>query len=395
MSSLRILADENIPCVEEAFGRFGTIERYAGRALEPGRVQGADVLLVRSVTSVGPSLLEGSTVRFVGSATIGTDHVARDYLEERGIAFAHAPASNADSVADYVVAALLALARQRSKPLSGRTVGVVGCGNVGGRVARRLPALGLSVLRNDPPLADKLQAAGQAHEFVSLAHVLREADIVTLHVPLTTDGPYATRHLIDADALSKMQVGTWLLNTSRGPVVDGDALLDAVEGGKVGATALDVWEGEPSPDPALVHAADVATPHVAGYAYDGKVRGTAMLYEAFCKFLDVQPSWRPQTVLHSKNPDALHVHPPSPRLPRTEWLHHLAQQAYDLAADDARMRGLLDRSPEERGDYFSHLRTTYPTRREMQQHAIPRAGVPSAYQEAVADGLTMQCRGPA
>jgi erythronate-4-phosphate dehydrogenase len=392
MTSLQILADENIPCVEDAFGNLGTIERCAGRAMGPAEVADADVLLVRSVTPVGPALLEGSAVRFVGSATIGTDHVDQDYLAEQGIAFAHAPGSNAASVADYVVAALLAVARQREEVLRGRTVGVVGCGNVGSRVARRLSGLGLSVLRNDPPLAEEAEAAGRAHDFLPLEAVLAEADVVTLHVPLTTDGPHPTRLLIDAAALSRMQEEAWLVNTSRGPVVDGDALLDAREAGRVGAAVLDVWKGEPIPTLALVRAVDVATPHIAGYAYDGKVRGTVMLYEALCESLDVEAAWDPSTVLQPDDPDALHGHPPDPRLPRTVWLHHLARQAYDLAADDARMRRLLDLTPDDRDQYFSHLRASYPSRREMQQHAIRRAGIPDAYRTAVADGLTMQCR---
>lgn len=392
MPSFQILADENIPCVGEAFGDFGTIRRVAGRSLGPTDVENVDVLLVRSVTPVGPALLSESSVRFVGSATIGTDHVDRDYLAERDIGFAHAPGSNANSVADYVVATLLALARQRNESLRGRTVGVVGCGNVGGRVARRLSALGLSVLRNDPPLAERAEAAGRTHDFKSLETVLREADVVTLHVPLKTGGAHPTRHLIDTEALSDLQAGTWLVNTSRGAVVDGGALLDAIEAGRVGAAALDVWEGEPTPDPALVRAVDVATPHVAGYAYDGKVRGTTMLYEALCDFLDVERSWDPQTVLRPDDPGALHAHSPDPRLPRTAWLHHLARQAYDLAADDTRMRRILARAPDQRGEYFSHLRATYPMRREMQKHTIRRAGVPSAYEKAVTDGLTMQCR---
>jgi len=392
VGSLRILADENIPCVDDAFGALGTIERRAGRAIGPADVQDVDVLLVRSVTPVTSSLLDGSAVRFVGSATIGTDHVDRDYLEEAGIAFAHAPASNADSVADYVIAALLTLARRRQVALQNRTVGIIGCGNIGGRLARRLPALGLAVLQNDPPLAEQAEAAGQPHDFVGLENVLREADIITCHVPLTTGGPHPTHHLIDAEVLGLVQSGAWLLNTSRGPVVDNDALLAAIEDGRMGAAALDVWEGEPSPDPELMRAVDVATPHIAGYAYDGKVRGTTMLYEALCDHLGIEPSWDPATVLRPDPPDALRCNPPDPRLPRTDWLHHLAAQAYDLTADDARMREILDRSPEDRGDYFSHLRATYPVRREFQRHTVRRTSVPDAYREAVEEGLTMQWR---
>jgi erythronate-4-phosphate dehydrogenase len=388
--SLHILADENIPHVEAAFGGLGTVERFDGRHLKPAAVRAADVLLVRSVTAVGPDLLDGRSVQFVGSATIGTDHIDQAYLAERGIAFAHAPASNADSVADYIIAALLVLARREQVPLQEKTVAIVGCGNIGGRLARRLPALGLSVLRNDPPLADAAEEEGRAHDFVSFETICREADVVTLHVPLTTDGPYPTHHLVDADVLQALSPGTWLLNASRGAVVDNRALLAALRDGRVGAAALDVWEGEPSPTPELIRAVDVATPHIAGYAYDGKVRGTTMLYEALCDELNIEPTWDPATVLQPDDRDALRCTSPDPRLPRTDWLHHLAAQAYDLAADDARMRRILDRPPEEQGDYFSHLRATYPIRREMQQHTVPRAQVPEAYQRAVEEGLTMQ-----
>jgi erythronate-4-phosphate dehydrogenase len=391
--SIHVVADENIPCVEAAFGGFGSVERRAGRELDATTVANADVLLVRSVTPVGPSLLAGSAVQFVGSATIGTDHVDRAYLDREGIAFAHAPASNADSVADYVGAALLLLAQRQGEPLRGRTVGIVGCGNIGGRLARRLPALGLSVLRNDPPLAAAAEADGRAHDFVSLNRVLAEADILTCHVPLTTDGPHPTHHLIDAEALDRLGAGAWVLNTSRGPVVDNAALRAALGDGPVAAAALDVWEGEPEPDPALVRAVDVATPHIAGYALDGKVRGTAMLYEALCDHLGVDPTWSPEAVLRPERPDALHGHPPDPQLPPTDYLDQLARQAYDLRADDARMRALLDRPPADRGAYFSRLRATYPVRREMQRFSVPRDAVPPARRAAVTEGLSMQWRG--
>ena len=392
MSDLLILADENIPCVENAFGAFGTIQRYEGRALEPGDVREADVLLVRSVTEVGPALLDGSSVQFVGSATIGTDHVDQAYLAEQGIAFAHAPASNADSVADYVIAALLLLAQREEVPLQTRTVGIVGCGNIGGRLARRLPALGLRVLRNDPPLADAAEAAGRPHDFVSFETVCREADVITLHVPLTTDGPYSTHHLMDDEVFSRLRTGTWLLNAARGPVVDNDALLAALQEGGVGAAVLDVWEDEPTPNPALVRAVDVATPHIAGYAYDGKVRGTTMLYNAFCTHIGAEPAWDPASVLQPDQPGSLVCNPPDSHLPRTDWLHHLAAQAYDLAADDGRLRELLERPPSERAEYFSHLRATYPLRREFQQHTVPKGGVPESHIEAVEEGLTIHCR---
>ena len=390
MSTLEILADANIPCVEEAFGRLGTVRRMPGRDMDPSDVASADVLLVRSVTPVGPELLDDTDLRFVGSATIGTDHVDRAYLQARGIPFAHAPGSNADSVADYVVVALLLLAHRRGASLRDRTVGIVGCGNIGGRLARRLPALGLEVLKNDPPRARAAEKEGRPHDFVPLDTVLDAADIVTLHVPLEETGRDPTHHLVDAAFLERLQAGTWLLNTSRGRVVDGDALLAARTRGAVGAAVLDVWEHEPTPDPALMEAVDLATPHIAGYAYDGKVRGTAMLYEALCDELDVAPTWRGTETIQPGSGDALRCTPPDPRLPATAWRHHLARQAYDLRADDASLRALKNLDAEARGEAFGKLRGTYRRRREMQQHTVPETAVPPAHRRAVTQGLTLQ-----
>lgn len=392
MAELRILADENIPCVEEAFGQFGSVHSKSGRDIGPRDVHSADVLLVRSVTTVGPSLLDDSRIRFVGSATIGTDHVDEAYLRARDIPFVHAPGSNADSVADYVVVSLLSLAQRRRISLRDRTVGIVGCGNIGGRLACRLQALGMNVLRNDPPKAEEGEADGRSHDFVALDTVLDEAEVVTLHVPLKTKGPHPTHHLVDAEFLGRLNEGAWLVNTSRGAVVAGDVLLDARRRGRVGAAVLDVWEGEPAPDPALIQAVDVATPHIAGYAYDGKVRGTVMLYEAFCKHLGREPTWGGLEDLEVDSWDDLRCRPPDPRLPITDWLYSLARQAYNLPADDEALRKLVECSPEDRAQAFTRLRSHYRRRRELQQHTVPRSGVPRPMRSAVEGGLTIQMR---
>jgi erythronate-4-phosphate dehydrogenase len=392
MMGLRILADENIPCVQDAFARFGTVRTRPGRGISAKDVEAADVLLVRSVTEVGRELIGTASLQFVGSATIGTDHVDRAFLQAREIPFAHAPGSNADSVADYVVAALLLLARRRGVPLDGRTVGIIGCGNIGGRLARRLPALGLTVLKNDPPRARAAEADGRPHDFRPLGPVLQASDIVTLHVPLTTDGPDPTHHLVDAAFLDQMRDEAWLLNTSRGAVVNGDALLAARRRGAVAAMGLDVWEHEPSPAPPLVDAADVATPHIAGYAYDGKVRGTELLYQALCEQLGVEPTWTGAASLRPAAKDALQCTPPDPRLPTTEWRHHLARQAYDLQVDDTALRSLPTHPREARAEAFQQLRRTYRPRRELQQHTVSPAAVPEAHRQAVQTGLTIQRR---
>jgi len=389
MAELQILADSNIPRAEQMFGQFGTVRRRPGQDISPADVQGVDVLLVRSVTPVGPDLLEGSSVRFVGSATIGTDHVDQAYLRTRDIEFAHAPGSNATSVADYVVAALLELARRSGASLQTRTVGIVGCGNIGGRLARRLPALGMTVLRNDPPLAEAAEAEGRSHEFVALEGLLDRADIVTLHVPLKTEGPHPTRHLADAAFFGRLRPGAWFLNTSRGAVVDERALRKARTHGPADAAVLDVWADEPTPDPSLIRTVDLATPHIAGYAYDGKVRGTAMLYEALCEHLGVEPRKDVVGAPRPASKDALRCHPPDARLSKNDWRHELGRQAYDICIDDASMRRLTELSPEDRKAAFTGLRAEYRRRREMRQHTLPRSAVPPQHVRAVEEGLTM------
>jgi erythronate-4-phosphate dehydrogenase len=383
----RILADENIPLVKNAFGSLGAVRTVPGRSITAAEVQAADVLLVRSVTDVDAALLDGSDVQFVGSATIGTDHIDQAYLQECSIAFAHAPGSNADSVADYVIAALMRLAVRHRTALRGKTIGIVGRGNIGGRLARRLPALGMNVLANDPPLAEAAEDAGTSHDFASLEVVLERADIITLHVPLTHGGPHATHHLFDEETLRRMRPGAWLLNTSRGPVVDNAALRRVLDDGHLGASALDVWENEPTPDPDLMRRVDIATPHIAGYAYDGKVRGTVMLYEALCDHLGVPETWSPAAAPRPKDGHPLVATPPDPALPEGEALDHVVRSMYEIRADDTRLRATLEEPPDERGAAFSRLRKEYPRRREFSRFVIPAGAVPAALAVPLRDGL--------
>lgn len=383
-SPLRIVTDANVPYTLNAFASFGSVELKEGQAIGSAEVAEADVLLVRSVTRVDEALLRNSPVRFVGSATIGTDHVDLDYLREQDIAFAHAPGSNAQSVVEYILGALLAVYAEQDSVLTGRTVGVVGCGHIGGRLAECLPDLRMRVLRCDPPLADLAEEAGQAHEFVPLEAVLAEADVVTLHTPLTRSGPHATHHLIGADELAAMSSNVVLVNASRGAVVDNTALREALEAGQIAAAVLDVWENEPTPDPKLLALTALATPHIAGYSFDGKVQGTAMLHEALADWLGVSPTWDPESALAEDLPP---LRAPDKGLNETAWLDALARQAYDIRADDARMRDLLVLPVAEHSAAFHRLRKTYPRRRAWERHRIVEADVPVGYRTAVADGL--------
>ena len=388
---LRLLADANIPFAEEAFGRYGPVRALPGRQITHGELRDVDVLLVRSVTPVTVSLLADTPVRFVASATAGTDHVDIQPLAERGIGFAHAPGSNADSVVDWVLAALLRLAVEKGETLEGKTLGVVGVGAVGGRLVPRASALGMHVLRCDPPR----QRRGDDGPWSPLAEVLAQSDIVTLHTPLARTGADPTVHLLGEAELAAMRDGAWLVNAARGPVVDGEALLRTVAargaGSRLAAVALDVWEGEPVPNTALASRVDLGTPHIAGYAYDGKVRGTVMVERALRDWLaasgaDLPPAWDPEAALAPASPLVITAPPAPADTPeaRTAWLDALARQAYAIREDDRRFRDAVVTMPDpkRRGDAFTELRRSYPIRREWSRYAV-RGAIPEPLAEAV------------
>jgi erythronate-4-phosphate dehydrogenase len=389
-SHLRFLADENIPFVREAFGSYGPVRVIAGHSIRKEDVQDADVLLVRSVTIVNKELIERTPIQFIGSATIGTDHVDLNYLAEHGIAFAHAPGSNADSVAEYVLAALFETAARRSESLRGKTIGIIGNGNIGARLAERLGAFGLQVLKNDPPLAKAAGKAGLPHDFIELEDLLATADIVTLHVPLTHTGPYPTYHLINSDTFGKMKKGAWLVNTCRGNVVDNAALLTALESGRIEGAILDVWENEPAPDLRLIRQASLATPHIAGYSYDGKIQGTLMVYEAFLSHAGLKPLWNAGAAFTMTPEDRTYVAAPDPALPEVRWFNALLRRLYDIAADDARMRAIPDLPENERGGYFNSLRKHYPRRRTFNRHILPERAIPDPYLKAIRNGIMLR-----
>ena len=370
-----IVADANIPLVREAFGSAGRVREIRAEAIGPEVCSGADVLLVRSVTRINKQLLAGSRVRFVGSATAGIEHIDTSFLASRNIGFAHAPGSNAGSVVEYVLAALVDLACRFERPLRGLTLGIVGCGHIGGQLSRRARCLDMKVLKNDPPR----QARGESG-FVTLAQVLAESDVVSLHVPLNEE----THHLINATTLAQLRQEAWLINTSRGAVVDTCALKAMLqEGSQLEAVVLDVWEHEPEVDVELLSRVTLGTPHIAGYSFDGKIRGTLMLYDAVTKHLGVQGSWDYAKVLQPDTPDPLKVS--APASPRRQWLKELVHKVYDLEADDTRMKQMLGVGPADRAAYFRRLRKTYPRRRAFETYTVGH--VPSQLQRAVVKGL--------
>ncbi len=356
---MKIVCDKNMPYAAEAFGTLGEVLLKDGRQITPADVRAAEVLITRSTTQVNAALLDGSAVRFYGSGVIGTDHIDIPYLQARGIVWTAAPGCNAESVGNYFTAALLWLGGKHGLTLSGKTVGVIGVGNVGRRVCAQARALGLRVLANDPP-RQRDGADVEAQGFVPLARVLAESDIITCHVPLTKGGPDATFHLLGAAQFAQMKPGVIFINAARGPVIETDALL-AVLGARVAHAVIDCWEGEPAYRPDLLARADLATPHIAGHAYEGKVNGTAIVYRRACAFLGVAatcpftlpvppvPEWRADAAGRSDE----------------EVLREGVLAVYDIEADSRRLKASCVADAAARAAAFDLQRGRYPMRREF------------------------------
>ncbi len=354
---MHILADENIPLVDEFFAGFGEIRRMPGRSINRAALENVDVLLVRSVTRVDREMLEGSAVRFVGTCTIGTDHLDLDYFEQAGIEWASAPGCNARGVVDYVLGSLLALSEVRGEALARRRFGVVGAGEVGGRLLEVLRGLGWDVRVCDPP-----RQVREAGDFVSLDEILAECDVISLHTPLTLGGDWPTFHLFDQARLSRLRPGTWLINASRGAVVDNAALRDLLLQRPDLEAVLDVWEGEPQVDVALAGLCRIATPHIAGYSLDGKLRGTAQIYAALCAARGVEPAIELAQLM--PGPALTELAFASSADP-AEMLATLCRAVYDPRRDDADFRRSLLGDEAQRRAGFDLLRKQYPPRREI------------------------------
>jgi len=352
-----IVADENIPLLDAFFQGFGEIRRVPGRSIDRATVEQADVLLVRSVTNVNRALLEGSKVRFVGTCTIGTDHLDLDYFQRAGIQWSSAPGCNARGVVDYVLGSLQTLAEIEGADLNQRTYGVVGAGEVGGRLVKVLKGLGWNVLVCDLP-----RQIAEDGDYVSLEQIIEQCDVISLHTPLTKSGNGSTWHLFDRERLNRLKPGAWLINARRGPVVDNAALRDVLLSREDLQAVLDVWEGEPEVDVDLADLCVLATPHIAGYSLDGKQRGTAQIYQAFCAHLGQAPAIELSDLLPP--PWLAEVHLNASTDPA--WaLATLCRSVYDPRRDDADFRRSLVGTVDEQRKAFDLLRKHYPERREI------------------------------
>jgi erythronate-4-phosphate dehydrogenase len=350
---MRIVVDENIACLQQTFALHGELIARAGRALQADDVRTADALIVRSVTRVDAALLAGSPVKFVGSCTIGTDHIDLDYLAHAGISFAHAPGCNARAVAEYVIAALFNLLGDLAQWRS-RRVGIVGFGNVGRSLAQLLDKLGVQWVAFDPLIEP-------VPNLVGFDEILR-CDIISLHVPLSRHGDHTTYHWFDADLLRTLSPSTVLINAARGAVISNAGLLATLSAQKLSMTkaeilrvVLDVFENEPGIDRNLLDAVTLATPHIAGYSVQGKARGTWQVYRAFCKEFGVVGA--SEGVQDAVGLDCAGC--------ATE--RDVVLRAYDIAADDAHLRSGIS---SDIADHFDALRKQYPSRQEWSNRRL-------------------------
>ena len=359
--SLKIVCDDRIPFIRGVFEPYADVLYLPGNEIDRASVKDADALIVRTRTICNKSLLEGSKVKIVASATIGYDHIDTAWCASAGIEWTNAPGCNSSSVQQYVVSVLCSLARRFNLNLCDLTLGVVGVGHVGSKVAAAARALGMKVLLCDPPRARR----EGPEQFVGLDELVRHADIITLHVPLSKEGPDTTWHMFDSQRIASLSSHQVLINTSRGEVVDNKVLKNALKTGRIKASALDVWENEPEIDGELLDLLSIATPHIAGYSADGKANGTAAVVRAVASLLGLPlEDWQPESIPVA--PQGLSFSIDAGEQSLQDVLCKAVFHAYDVLEDDSSLRC----APS----YFEQLRGDYPVRRDFSAFNIKLNG---------------------
>ncbi len=358
-----IALDENIREAKASFSTLGETRTFQGRPLDVGAVKDADIICVRSVTKVDEEFLKAAPkVKFIATATSGSEHLDKEALKAHGIPWAAAKGSNAVSVTEWVMAVMLLHACRNKQTLSGRSIGIIGVGEVGSRVAKYSEALGLKPVLCDPPRAEREKNFQSASYEEALS-----CDIITLHTDLTTEGPFKTYHLIDAEKLSKIKPGAVLIQASRGAVIESAPLRERLMKARDLDYYADVWVGEPTPDKDILCCAQIATPHIAGYSWDGKLRGTEMIYSAVCDFLGKEKTWR--APYHEGGKVEIDLN----GMTGEKALYKAVSALYDPERDDTAMCETLDMGDKRRAERFDELRKKYPKRLEFSHGIIKNA----------------------
>lgn len=367
---MKIVIDDKIPFIHGVFEPYAEVAYVNGASISDAQVRRADALVVRTRTLCNAALLQGSTVKFIASATIGYDHIDNDFCKKNGIAWTNAAGCNSGAVEQYVTSALLELASRHRVDLSGKTLGVIGVGNVGRRVVRVAQALGMRVLQNDPP-RERLEGK---NDFVPLHGLAAESDFITVHVPLCHSGADKTFHLISNDFLGRLKRGAFLINSSRGEVVDEAALKNNLRAGLLGGVALDVWEHEPDVDAELLDMVDIGTPHIAGYSAEGKAMATQMAVRAVASFFNLPIKGWKYAPLGAPVNARLEVDCKNKSV--QEIVRHLAHQTYSILLDDAALRRAPAQGEALRGAYSYH--------REFSAYSVALRNATEAQRRAIA-----------
>lgn len=347
---MKIVADKNIPFLKGIVEKYGDVLYLPGNEFTKESIKDADTLIVRTVTYFGEDILEGSKVKLICSATIGYDHIDTEYCEQNNIVWRNAPGCNSGSVMQYIVSALIQLSRKKGFKLQDKTIGIIGVGNVGWKVAKACALLGMKVLLNDPPR----QHEEKSNIFVNIDTIKREADIITFHTPLIKEGEYKTHHIADEVFFQSLSKKPFILNSARGGIINTKAIKQALKKGLVAGAVIDCWENEPDIDTEFLEMADIATPHIAGYSADGKENATRMSLEWLASF------WKlPEEPI--KEIQVPSIENPVIELQKNE-IEDTLLRTYNILDDhDAFLHDPVK---------FSSLRANYPLRREYFAYKI-------------------------
>lgn len=369
---MKIVCDNKIPFLRGVLEPYAEVLYMAGGDITAEAVKDADALITRTRTRCNEALLKGSNVKIIATATIGYDHIDSAFCERSGIVWKNAPGCNSASVNQYVCSVLCTLARRRGLRFEELTLGVVGVGNVGSKVAEAARILGLKVLLNDPPRARR----EGPEAFCGLSEIVEKADIITLHLPLSREGEDASWHLFDASRIARLRGNQILINSSRGGVVDNEALKQALKDHRIGAGVLDTWEGEPDIDRELLGLLDIATPHIAGYSADGKANGTAASVQAVSRHLGLPlTDWRPSRI--PSPPRDLEFTIDAAGKTFQEVLSEAVLYSYDVLEDDSFLR--------EHPESFEARRGDYPVRREFTAFSLHLLNAAEREKEALSE----------
>jgi erythronate-4-phosphate dehydrogenase len=353
---MKIIIDNKIPYIKGALEPFAEVVYLPGSQTTPDVVKDADALITRTRTICNEGLLKGSNVKFIATATIGFDHIDTDYCRNAGIEWTNAPGCNAESVNQYISSALFSWSMRKRINLEDLTIGIVGVGNVGSKIANTCKTLGMNVLLNDPPRA---RVEGNK-DFVSIEEIQKKADIITFHVPLNSTGIDATYHMINEIFLQKLVKKPLLINSCRGEVVNTDDIYNAIEAKDIRGFICDCWENEPDINLDLLNFCEIGTPHIAGYSKDGKANGTKMSVQAISKFFNLGiDDWQPQNI---DMPESTIIEIDGNQRREYSILAEAVLSTYDIENDDDNLR--------ETPQLFERLRGNYPVRREFACYTV-------------------------